>query len=230
MRKVFGKLMVLIKDAIFPNICVCGRWGTPLCEKCKAEVARYKTGLCPICRKLSENGKTCERCRHKSYLTGVMVYGKHKDLLKSVVWRYKYEFHKDLSESCAELVAEAFCDFLEQKSFLITCVPITKQRLAWRGYNQSQLLAKKLAEKLGLEYVELLTKKDNILPQVGKNRKERIENIKGMILPKNEVDLEKRNVVIIDDVYTSGATLEECAKVLRQMGAREVWGLVLSRE
>lgn len=227
-NEMLYKINDFLLDIIFPKRCVCGKWDTLICEECFNEISQEKTQLCPICKKLSGNGKTCLSCRGKSNLTGVMILGEHKGRLKKFIWEYKYNFKKDLSIPLAKLLADRFGEFVKQKHLLITAVPISKKRKNWRGYNQSELLARQLSVSLNLEYRDLLTKK-NTKSQVGLGRKDRIKNIKNLIRLKDGEKINKK-ILLVDDVYTSGTTLEECAKALREAGAREVWGLVLSRE
>jgi ComF family protein len=227
-NKMLYKINDFLLDIIFPKRCVCGKWDTLICEECFKEISQEKTQLCPICKKLSGNGKTCSSCRAKSNLTGVMILGEHKGKLKQFIWEYKYNFKRDLGAPLGRILADRFGNFIIQKNFLITTVPISKKRKNWRGFNQSELLARQLSVSLNVEYGGLLTKM-NTKSQVGLGRKDRIKNIKKSIRLKDGDKIIKK-ILLVDDVYTSGATLEECAKVLREAGAREVWGLVLSRE
>jgi len=161
-----------------------------------------------------------------------MIFGDHEGILKDIIWRYKYEFVRILAEPLSEMLVERFGSFAQKKQFIITYVPSSKQRQRWRGFNQSALIAKKIADKTGLNLETLLLKKGRTSPQVGLSKKQRIKNIEGKIKAVNvtKSKIKDKRILIIDDVYTTGATLEECAKILRQAGAREVWGLVLSRD
>lgn len=226
------KMKNILFDALFPHICVCGRWGEVICVNCLAEIVRTKTQLCPICKKISKNGKTCSACRNRSFLTGVMIFGDHEGKLKDIIWTYKYEFIRELSEPLAQLLTEKFSCFIKEKKFVITCVPISKSRYQWRGFNQSLLLGRNLSNLTDLSFVELLTTKRKNKPQVGLSKKERAKNIEDKInvLDWNRTKINGKRILIVDDVYTTGSTLEACAKIMRQNGAKEVWGIVLSRD
>ena len=221
-------LQRILLDTIFPHICVCGKWGYLLCPSCLSKIKINFTQTCPICRKISENGKTCKSCRSRTALTGVMIFGEHTGVLKKLIWEYKYEFIRDLAEPLTDLLVEKFGNAVIKKKPMITYVPITKKRLNWRGFNQSELLARLLAKKLNLDCVPLLSRNENAKTQVGLSRNQRIQNLKGQIkFIKNEA---KIKVILVDDVYTTGATLEECALILRKNGFKEIYGLVLSRD
>jgi len=161
-----------------------------------------------------------------------MIFGDHEGILKDIIWRYKYEFVRSLAEPLSEMLVERFGLFVQRKQFILTYVPSSKQRQRWRGFNQSALIAKQVANKTGLSLETLLLKKGRTSPQVGLSKKQRIKNIEGKIraVDVRNLKITGKRILIVDDVYTTGATLEECAKILRQAGAREVWGLVLSRD
>jgi ComF family protein len=159
-----------------------------------------------------------------------MILGPHKGILKDLIWKYKYKFISDMSIPLSELTITRYGEFLREKRFLVTYSPISKERLNWRGFNQAELLAKNVSTGLGLTCTNLLYKENNTIAQVGHSRRERIANVKDKIKYIGGSEVANRKVLIIDDVYTTGATLDECAKVLRKAGYREVWGLVLSRD
>jgi len=216
-------------DLVFPPKCVCGKWGTLLCDRCFRLIDFKATQTCPICRKISENGKTCRSCRSRSQLTGVMIFGEHKGVIKKMIWEYKYGFIKELADPLSEIICLKFKKFIEEKKPILTFVPASKKRMKWRGFNQSELLALEIGKRSRLEVVCLLSKDNDSKSQVGLSRKERLKNMKGKFSFTGSRVKNKR-VIIIDDVYTSGATLEECALILRKNGFREVYGLVLTRD
>jgi competence protein ComFC len=159
-----------------------------------------------------------------------MILGPHKGILKALIWKYKYKHISDIGVSLSELVCERFGEFLCNKRFIVTCVPISREHLNLRGFNQSELLAQNVSQRLGLGFVGLLDKSNHVESQVGHNRSERLQNVRGKIRLLGNVTKVPSKILIVDDVYTTGATLEECAKVLRKAGCKEVWGLVLSRD
>jgi len=231
--KVFVKVKNIVLDAVFPHQCICGKLDSILCEECLEKIPRNKTQLCPKCKKISENGKTCSSCRQKSSLTGVMIFGDHEGALKDAIWRYKYYLIRDLDRPLSKLLVSRFGDYIKSKNLLITSVPISKSRQRWRGFNQSELMATKLSDELGLVSSVLLRRNGKSKSQVGLTRKERIKNLSGGFGLQESIDkkfLLNKKILIVDDVYTTGSTLEECAKTLRQSGAREVWGIVLTRD
>ena len=132
----------------------------------------------------------------------------------------------------SELLFFKFKDFLIMKKPIITFVPASRQRINWRGFNQSKILAENLAKLARQECRSILIREGRHKSQVGLRRRERIANMREQIKgdSKEMSTFKGRTILIVDDVYTTGSTLEECAKALRSLGAKEVWGMVLSRD
>jgi len=115
--------------------------------------------------------------------------------------------------------------------FLIIPVPLEKRRMKWRGFNQSREIAEELASSSGLGLRVLnnvLIKTKETLPQVELSDEARKENIKGVFLVKKDL-IKNKKILLVDDVYTTGATMIECARVLRESGAREIIGIAIAR-
>jgi ComF family protein len=115
------------------------------------------------------------------------------------------------------------------KGTIISFVPLHKKRLADRGFNQSEEMAKYLAMKLDLPFANLLERRRETASQVGKNRAERIANMQNAFAIKLNLCLQEKNVLLIDDDITSGATIYECGKVLKEAGFRKVFAAVVAR-
>ncbi len=230
MRDLYLTLKNTLIEAIFPHKCVCGKWGACLCDECRSSLQAVKTELCPICKRISDNGAVCKSCRHKTEHTGVLVLGYHKGILKDLVWKLKYGAVVDTADALAQLLVDRYGGFLVKKGFAITWVPETRKKTRFRGYNQSKELAKAVGRLTGLQISSMLIKLGETGSQVGRSRAERLKNIQGSIGPDGGTVEIPRKVLIIDDVYTTGATLNECAKILRTMGVKEVWGAVITRD
>lgn len=126
----------------------------------------------------------------------------------------------------AENLPQAILNF---KDNLIVPVPLSRNRLRWRGFNQAELLARKIAENYGLDMdSENLIRIKHKKPQAKLDEIHRMENIKQCFAWRGE-NLNKKNIILVDDVVTTGATLNECAKVLKANGAGEIWGLVAAK-
>lgn len=245
------KISVFILDVIFPIYCLdCGEEGEWICPACRAKIKLLEKQSCPICNSESKTGAICFNCRNKTDLDGVIAAANYtfkeggSSLIKEAVHIFKYRFVKDLSLPLAELMIKQIKNrqlFKKEKPIIfghdiaedriIIPVPLHAARLRWRGFNQAELLAHRLAERFDLPLDKsALSRAKNNIPQVEiKNRKERLENIQGAFECINLEGVKGRRVILIDDVCTTSGTMSECAKVLKKAGAKEVWGVVVAR-
>jgi ComF family protein len=128
---------------------------------------------------------------------------------------------------------EAFEKFIEDKEVLITSVPLHKNRERRRGYNQSGLLAKELAEKLKISFVsDVLIRQKQTKPQFELKKEERKQNILGAFIVNQRYKslIKSKKIILVDDIATTGATIRECAKILKQNGTGKVLGVTLAHE
>ena len=240
------KIKKFLMDLFFPSFCLgCKKEGFLLCQDCKStlEILEYNYCLCSqnptrIIAKLNKNQK-CNRCRQKN-LSGLYFALSYKDnpLVRKLIHFFKYEpyYLKSLAKVFAEILIEYFVisgnnkDKIWESSILIP-VPLETTKLKKRGYNQSEELAKELLPVLGVDLAENnLVKIKKTLPQMKLLAKERQENLKNAFLVKDPGQIKGKKVFLVDDVYTTGSTMEECARVLRNAGAKSVWGITIARE
>ncbi len=224
------EVKAIIIETIFPKTCLsCGKIGDFFCQQCQAKIRKIELPLCPFCRRISAQGHSCLKCRQKKALNGATVYGYYQSQpLKLAIKALKYGNIFGLSEYLAKILIEK----IEKDNLqfdIITSVPISKKRLRERGYNQTELLGRVIAEYFKKPFFMGLIKAKDTLPQVGLKRTERLYNLKNSFVV-TAGDIKDKKVLLIDDVLTTGATLNEVAKVLKKAGARQVWGAVLARE
>ena len=153
-----------------------------------------------------------------------------------MIQEFKYEpFIKDLAKPLTNLIINHIFLLREGNRFkesdVLVPIPLARKKLKNRGYNQAEEIAKKLGKELKIPVIiDCLIKIRENLPQMELSKEERQENIKGVFEIKNKEKIQGKKILLVDDVYTTGATMEECAKVLKQAGAREIWGVVVARE
>jgi len=225
-------------DLFFPKFCLnCGSEGSYLCEDCFSLIEILESQFCPGCQKRVTDGKICPACKKFIKLNGLYFAASYqKSLTKKMITKFKYEpFVKELKEPLARLVMTHFqlCDKKESdfSDFYLIPVPLEKKRLKWRGFNQSEEIAREIAKALKTPLLNnVLYKIKQTLPQMELSEKERRENIKGAFLVKNKGEIKGRKILLLDDVYTTGSTMNECARVLKDAGAKEVWGVAVARE
>lgn len=227
-------------DFLFPERCLgCTRSGTRLCAICLKSIPLHHEMHCPGCSSLAPYGALCETCKRLSewHLDGLMVIApyKHDSLLQHVIQELKYHHAFPLASllshwMSAFLLKMKMHDFL--KDFLIQPVPLHTKRLQERSYNQADQLAHGLSQSLHLPMVDWIERHRYTQPQAQLSRAERLTNITSAFSFKSNslqsIQLNKK-IVLVDDVCSTGATLNECAKILKSNGVAVVWGLVLAR-
>ena len=234
------KLSNTVLDILFPIQCVgCGKEGIWLCDECLEKIKIRKGGQCPICRKSSIQDKTCFFCQRKTDLDGLISSCYYQDrVLKKSIHIFKYKFVRDMDKFLVGLLIKILSgtEHTEPREILwetdyILAVPLHKKRLRWRGFNQAEYLAKRVADHFGLIFRDdIIIRQKYTPPQVKiRNYKERAKNIKGAFNCLFPRSIKNKKIILIDDVCTTLSTLGECAKVLKKAGAKEVWGLVLAR-
>jgi len=219
MSDFLKKSKKFLLDLIFPKFCLnCGIEGSYLCEDCLSLIEVLESQFCPGCQKRVTDGKTCPSCKKSVKLNGLYFAASYQNkLAKKIITQFKYEpFAKELKESLALLITTHFqlCGKKESdfSDFYLIPVPLEIKRLKWRGFNQSEEIGKELAKFLKIPLIaDVLYKTKQTPPQMELAAKARKENIKGAFLVKNKEKITGRKILLVDDVYTTGATMNECA-------------------
>lgn len=218
-----------VLDYLFPKFCVgCQREGVFLCSACQKKILLVAMPTCPDCQRLSEKGRYCQKCRKGKALKGIIIASYYEEgPMREIIHNFKYNSVIAFGDFLAKILANSLKNF--EKFDLITFVPLHPRRQAQRGYNQSQILAENAAKILNKKCENLLIKTKATKRQVGLQGAIRRKNLKGVFRVKKDIDINSKNIIIIDDITTTGTTLNECARSLKEAGAREVWGLVVAR-
>lgn len=227
-------------DMIYPRRCpICGDIVVPkdkkACPKCVKELLTIKEPRCKRCSKPIENEEKeyCYDCetKHFTYKEGYALWLYDKRMRKSIA-DFKFHNRKEYADFYVEEYLRNYSDVLRKiGADALLPIPIHKSKLRTRGYNQAEILAKKIGKELDILVVcDLLIRDKKTLPQKGLNDKERLKNL----LHAFSVDKEKmkgytkvKKVILVDDIYTTGSTIEACTKVLLQNGIWEVYFMSL---
>lgn len=197
---------------IFPKVCgICEKIEKSyVCERCLKNIQNSNI----FCNKIDDYTK--DYTKYFDYHAYLFSY---KEIVREKIIQYKFENRPYLSNMFCEFFIKnkKICGFLKKYDIIIS-VPMTKKKIAQRGYNQTELIAKLLAKQFeNLQYRKdiLIKIKDNKI-QSTLNKQQRIENVKNAYKLKNIQIIKQKNILIVDDIYTTGATVNECAKVLKQ--------------
>jgi ComF family protein len=226
--------MSLILDLIFPKRCVgCGSMGSYFCPKCLKTV-QLRDQKCSECDFLAIDGLTHVKCLKKDGLYGLTTLFENKLAVKKAIKLLKYRFVTDIVESLVSLIPQKELDVikLNNKNSVIYPIPLHKDRLKWRGFNQAEKMAVILAKKLNLPIADnLLIRRVKRTPQAEiLSKAQRIKNAQGLFTPNlRALQSYRLNVLLFDDVWTTGATIKEAAKTLKKNGVEKIWAVTLAR-
>ena len=206
--KIIKIALEALLDIIYPydNKCIiCGVEGfLGICSKCKSEIKRV----------------------HQQ--EEIMAYGYYGGVLKKLILNLKY--HK--SFIAGKVLADLLCQIIIEKKLSIDCicyVPISKDSLKKRGFNQCSVLAKNLSSILDIPVIDCLVKVKETKEQKLLGKEERMKNILDAFEIKNKEKLFKKNILLIDDVYTTGATINECKKNIEKCNINKIYLLTIAK-
>lgn len=234
--KNFNQIKNFLLNVFFPKFCLgCGQEGTYFCEDCQAclEISEENFCLCENPKRLIEAGK-CRNCQPKK-LDSLYFAGAYQNkLIKKLIHQFKYEpFIKELAGPLTDLIITHFLLLKKSeetwKGKILIPIPLFKRNLKRRGFNQAEEITKNLAKILEIPSSNCLVKIKETPSQTELSGREREKNIKGTFSVKNKELIKNRKVILVDDIYTTGATMNEAAKILKEAGAKEVEGIVVAR-
>lgn len=241
LRPVFREIL----DAVFPPRCAgCGNWNKTLfCPKCQNQLIRIEPPFCLSCGAPfdpeAKSADECADCRKNRYHNAPPFHVARSALafdgpIRSAIHRFKYREKIAHTAPLAEFLAELLerdATLRTWKADFLAPVPLHRLRKWRRGYNQSELLARELSQLVPIPTALILKRIRPTPPQVRLNAERRKIDVKDAfaIDPKTRVAIAGANILLVDDVYTTGATLRECAKTLKNAGAGEIGAITLAR-
>lgn len=208
------KIFEYIFDLFFPPKCIsCEKMGTYVCPACRRKITYLTEGINPP--------------PDLDALFAVSDY--QGPVIGKAIKAFKYEKLSAIAPTLADLMGKKIKK--EKIKFdVITFIPSSRKRQSWRGFNQSELLAVELGKIFQKPIFNGITKTKETKTQVGLGKRERVKNLSGTITCTSKKGVLRKKVLVVDDVVTTGATLSECAKVLKKAGASAVFALVIAKE
>ena len=208
---------------LYPNTCgICGIITQEgLCKKCEIKFDNE------IFMKIDNY-----KCDNTKYFDEHIYFSKYNGIIRKRIIDYKFNGQAYLEKFFSNIILKNEKIYVHLKKYdIIIPVPIHKKRKQVRGYNQSELFAKTIAQKLELQINNnILLKEKNNVPQSSLNKDERIKNAKGIYKVQNSIRIDPKNVLLVDDVYTTGSTVNECARVLKKIGIKYIGVLTIAKD
>ena len=212
-------------SVIAPHTCLdCGAEGTLWCARCR-QTAFIAPERCFRCHALSPKGRTCLTCQRSSALYSVQAATRYEAIAKQLIWRLKFERAQAAALEVAEIMAVRL-PFAPDT--LITHIPTSTNHVRRRGYDQAQLIAKRLAKQMHTPYRMLLLRLGQ-QEQHTASRVQRLAQLNQAFIAVNTDHVIGQHIILIDDVITTGATLDAAAHALRAAGAKRVSALVFAQ-
>ena len=198
------------------------------------EVLYPRENYCIICKDDDCFG-LCNTCRksikviNEVYQDEVISYGYYGGVLKDLILKFKYKNNFTAGDILAEFLEEYIIKNFEYKEYIITYIPLSKKSKKNRGFNQCEYIAKKISRDLSIEVLDILTKQKETKEQKTLKRDERYENIKNAFTIEKGLDIKNYKIILIDDVTTTGATLQEAYKLLKKFEVKDIKLLTLAK-
>ncbi len=240
--KGYKKTTNFILDLFFPISCLgCNisknKSRNPegyLCLDCFRKIEINNWAFCPKCNKKLISLEPCKTHKNNPLKILGAATNYENALVKKIILEYKYNFIEPLANPLTEILKKYYLAVFDQqltsKKPLVTFIPLYPARYRWRGFNQAEILAKKFASDLNLEFDKTLKRKKFKKPQMKiKSYQARFENIKNSFEIIDARKIKNKEIILIDDISTTGATLMEGAKILKQNGAKKIYGLVIAK-
>ena len=227
-----AKLGGIAFNLLFPQRCIgCDREGNLICSSCRNSLPRIMPPLCPRCGRPQSSGILCPSCvSWRAEIDGIRSPFRFDGVTRQAVYQLKYRNLRALAAPLAQLLNDYLITNPIPGEVLVP-VPLHRKRVRERGYNQSSLLAREIGKLTNLPVADdCLIRRRHALPQARTSTvDERHSNVADAFSCRDQ-RLRDKQVLLVDDVATSGATLDACAAALKAAGATSVWGLVLARE
>ena len=207
-------------NLIFPNVCgICDKiCREDLCKKCQIELRNIEK-------------VKIDNYNDKNFKKHLYIF-KYEGIIKERLIKFKFQEKAYVYKAFVKFLIKnkKVCRFLKSYDIIIP-VPIHYNRKLERGYNQSALIAKQIAKYLGIKYEDkVLYKKINNKPQSTKNKEERKQNVIGVYDIKNEYKILNKKILLLDDIYTTGSTVNECSRILKKNGAKKVDIITIAKD
>lgn len=227
--RIFDNCLPIARWLMAPACLLCGGRGDNdgLCEGCKDSLPSLPERHCPVCAIPDPTGELCGRCVSKPLLFDRVVAAFTYEFPATVLIQ-GLKYRGDLA--CARPLAAGLADALDKEPYpdLIVPMPLARARLASRGFNQAMEISRRVATEFGLKIsVDVCRRTREGSPQAALPWKQRATNIRNAFAC--DFELEGKSVAVVDDVLTTGATLDELARTLKRRGAREVVGWIVAR-
>jgi ComF family protein len=250
-RSTFSSAFASIFNTVFPSDCrICGEALTnvsrlPVCDDCTRSIKAIEGSVCEVCGErvpdaaYAVSETKCMLCRRARLpFAKAMAYGSYDGALRGMIHLLKYEAMLPAADSLADLLLPVVQSLLEKcdGQTLLVPVPLYKSKQRQREFNQSELIARAVTKRLPenirakIEFADcVLLRQRDTRSQTGLTRHQRRENMRGAFVVSHPDKVKGRDIILVDDVLTTGTTAAECARTLRRAGAKKIYVATVAR-
>ncbi|HHX09656.1 MAG TPA: ComF family protein [Chloroflexi bacterium] len=228
--QIIQKISLNVIDWLFPPACLgCGKEGVVICQECFSKIQVLPKNVCNYCGEFTSKQGRCPKCgSHKPSYAGFRAFAYYTGIIRSAIHRLKYQNDISIGFYLAELLRTELMRTNWQIDVIVP-VPIGEEKRKSRGYNQAERLAKPLASLTQIDYQPLALRRiREVGSQVGLDKLARQANVKDAFVAQASL-VKDKTVLVVDDVFTSGATMEACSSELLYAGAKEIYCLSLAK-
>ena len=219
------KALAFFINFLYPPTCIiCGKSANYyICDKCNKRIKQYEEYYY-----LPREEDNNYPIRHYDELIYILRYEK---IIRKIMINYKFYSKPYISYFFAYKIMnnKYLCEKIKEYDYIVP-VPMSENKEKSRGYNQTKLITSIISKRLKIKESNNLKKVNNTLTQGKLNRLERINNIEGIYYIENNLEFIGKRIVLLDDIYTTGSTIEECARVISKSGAKEIFVIILARD
>jgi ComF family protein len=240
---LFQECSEAVLDILYPPLCrVCTEKiprhdGRNVCPSCWSRIESLPEPTCMTCgapaERVMKPGQRCELCPPEPvYFDRAVAFGRYDGVLRDIIHWYKYRYKKELSKSLAELLLRAFQEkYSAEPVDAVVPVPLHWWRKRWREFNQARLVAEYIAGEKQVSVLEqLVVRRRSTRPQSScRSISQKQQNIAGAFSVPRPGQIRDKSLLLVDDIITTGSTVNECARVLKEAGAAKVHVLALAR-
>ncbi len=215
-----------ILDLIFPKICVsCGQKGSYFCQNCQQKIRR-----------------AFQIIPQNSEIEGLFCVFAYEGVIKNAIHKLKYQLITDLEKEFWEIIKQELIKkdfsrtklelFLKKQKPMVIPIPLYWYKQNKRGFNQACFFGREIAKHYNLTFSDkILIRRKNVISQTQLNKKEREKNVKNIFSISSQIKQKEmpKNILLVDDVWTTGSTMNEAAKTLKEKGVKKIWGLTVAR-
>ena len=217
-------------DLLFPKFCLgCGKFGSYICSSCFSKIHSLPYLKCPGCDRASIDGFTHPKCKKQFGLDRLISFFPYTGIVQKAIKTIKYRYAHKVTDDVLRFIS---LPKLPKQSVFVP-IPLHPSRRRIRGFNQAEMIARVLSKRFDIPIrTDILKRVRKTVPQVDmKNREDRLNNMKDVFRVNKEAiqSVQQHIIILVDDVYTTGATIQSACEALKRAGVKRVWGLTIAQ-